>query len=53
MENWLKCLRSRQRPNADIQCGHQHVVATILCAQALETGQRQTYDPVQRTMAAG
>ncbi len=45
MENWLECLRSRRRPNADIEFGYQHVVATVMAAQALETGRRQTYDP--------
>jgi predicted dehydrogenase len=50
--NWLDCLCSRQRPNADIQYGHQHAVATILAATAFETGRRQKYDPVNRTMVA-
>lgn len=53
MGNWLQCLRSRQRPNADIQYGHQHAVATIMAAIALETGRRQTYDPVKRTIMPG
>jgi predicted dehydrogenase len=53
MGNWLQCLRSRQRPNADIQYGHQHAVATIMTAMALETGQRQKYDPVKRTIGPG
>lgn len=53
MGNWLACLRSRQRPNADIQFGHQHAVATIMSALALQSGQRQRYDPVQRTIRAG
>jgi predicted dehydrogenase len=53
MGNWLECLRSRQRPNADIQLGHQHAVATIMTAMALQTGQRQRYDPAKRTIAAG
>jgi predicted dehydrogenase len=50
---WLECIRSRQRPNADIQFGHQHVVATVMCAEALATGRRQKYDPVNRKIAAG
>jgi predicted dehydrogenase len=52
MGNWLQCLRSRQRPNADIQFGHQHAVATIMAATALETGRRQTYDPASRTLTS-
>src|ERR1043166_1831261 len=51
--NWLDCIRSRQRPNADIQFGHQHAVATIMTAKALETGMRQTYDPAKRVITAG
>ena len=51
--NWLQCLRSRQQPNADIQFGHQHAVATIMTAIALQTGQRQKYDPVKRTISPG
>lgn len=53
MGNWLECLRSRRAPNADIQCGHQHAVATILAATAFETGRRQKYDPERRTISPG
>lgn len=53
IENWFECLRSRQRPTADIEYGHQHVVATVMSATAFETGQRQKYDPVKRTISAG
>jgi predicted dehydrogenase len=52
MENSLECLRSRARPNADIQCGHQHVVATVLAATALDTGRRQKWDPIKREIFA-
>jgi predicted dehydrogenase len=50
--NWLECLRSRKRPNADIEFGHQHTVATIMAAKALETGTRQKYDPAQRIITS-
>ncbi len=53
MENWLECLRSRKRPNADIQYGHQHAVATIMAAAALHQGRRMVYDPEKREMRAG
>jgi len=53
MDNWVSCLRTRQRPNADIQFGHQHAVATVMAATALQTGQRQRYDPATRRMTAG
>lgn len=50
MGNWLECLRTRKRPNADIQYGHQHSVATIMAAAARETGRRHVYDPEKRIM---
>jgi predicted dehydrogenase len=53
MANWIECIRSRERPNADIAFGHQHAVATILAAEALHTGKRQIYDPEKREIRAG
>jgi predicted dehydrogenase len=53
MENWLECLRSRKTPNADIEYGHQHTVATVMAATAFETGLRQRYDPAKREIYAG
>ena len=50
VDNWLECLRTRKRPAADIQYGQQHVVSTVMAATAFETGRRQTYDPVKRTI---
>lgn len=50
--NWLECIRSRKRPNADIQFGHQHAVATILAAEALFQGRRLIYDPEKREIRA-
>jgi len=53
MANWLDCMRSRERPVGDIEFGHQHSVATIMAANALETGQRMRYDREQRKMLPG
>ena len=53
MGNWLECLRTRKRPNADIDFGHQHSAATIMAATALVTGQRQRYDRESRKILAG
>lgn len=53
MANWLECLRSRERPNADIEYGHQHSVATIMAAEALEKGMRMRYDREERSIYPG
>jgi predicted dehydrogenase len=52
MENWLQCLRTRKRPAADIECGHQHVISTVMAATAFETGRRQKYDSQKRAIIA-
>jgi len=53
MANWFDCIRSRQRPTADIEFGHQHSVATIMAAEALHTGNRMKYDRENRRIYAG
>ena len=53
MANWIDCLRSRQRPNADIEFGHQHSMATIMAAEALDKGMRMRYDREARRIYAG
>lgn len=53
MANWFECLRSRERPAADIAFGHQHSVATIMAAEALHTGQRMKYDRENRRVYPG
>jgi predicted dehydrogenase len=50
MANWLDCVRSRQKPTADIEIGHQHAVATIMAAESLESGRRVTYDKAARKL---
>jgi len=48
--NWLDCIRTRRRPNADIAFGHQHAVATIMAAAALHEGRHFVYDARARQM---
>lgn len=48
MANWLQCVRTRERPNADIEYGHQHAVATIMAANAFTSGRRLRYDAASR-----
>lgn len=53
MGNWLTCVRSRQQPNADIQYGHQHAIATILAAEALYSGRKLRWDAGKQQIVAG
>jgi predicted dehydrogenase len=52
MVNWLECLRSRATPNAPVDVGYAHTVASILCFEAWTTGRRQSFDPDTRTVRA-
>jgi len=53
MLNWLKCLRTRQQPNAPIEAGLSHSVAVILADEALVRGRRLMYDPQKRAIREG
>jgi predicted dehydrogenase len=44
VKNWLECVRSRKQPNAPIDVGYAHSVASILCFKAWLTGRRQVFD---------
>lgn len=53
MLNWLQCLRNRETPNAPIQAGYDHSVASIMAVDALATGTRQVYDREKKQIMAG
>jgi len=53
MGNWLDCIRSRKKPNADIHAGYAHSVASIMAFQSLETGRRMMFDPKKREIRPG
>lgn len=44
MQNFLRCVRSRRTPRADIQAGFSHAVAGIMAAEARRTGRRVLFD---------
>ena len=44
MHNFLECVRSRQRPRADVEAGFSHAVAGIMSAQVLEFGRTMRFD---------
>jgi predicted dehydrogenase len=54
MHNWLDCLRTRKQPNAPVEAGYQHSIATIMANAAARTGERVTFDEkTQEVMAGG
>lgn len=53
VRNWIECVRSRARPNAPIEVGYAHSVASIMCFEAWKSGRRQVYDPGRMEIQAG
>ncbi|MBA2329835.1 MAG: Gfo/Idh/MocA family oxidoreductase [Flavisolibacter sp.] len=54
MLNWMECVRSRKQPNAPVEAGYSHSVATIMTNAAVRTGQKATFDEkTQQVMAGG
>jgi predicted dehydrogenase len=44
MHNFLECVRSRQKPRADVNAGFSHAVAGIMSSEALAKGRRMRFD---------
>jgi predicted dehydrogenase len=54
MRNWMDCVRSRKQPNAPVEAGYMHSVATIMTNAAARTGEKATFDEkTQEVMAGG
>ena len=54
IKNWMDCVRSRQTPNAPVEAGYNHSIATIMANAACRTGEKVTFDSkTQEVMAGG
>jgi len=45
MQNWLDCIKSRQRPVADVEIGHRSATVCHLGNTAMRLGRTLRYDP--------
>jgi predicted dehydrogenase len=53
MRNWMECVRSRKQPNAPIEAGYNHSIATIMTNAAYRTGQKVVFDDKRQEVLAG
>ena len=54
IRNWMECVRSRKTPNAPVEAGYSHSIATIMTNAAVHTGEKVTFDEkTQEVMAGG
>lgn len=44
VRNFMECVRSRKQPNAPVEAGYSHSIATIMTNAAVRTGAKATFD---------
>jgi predicted dehydrogenase len=53
VRNWMECVQSRKKPNADMEAGYSHSVALCMTIAAMQTGQRVTFDDIKQDVVVG
>ena len=54
IRNWMECIRNRKQPNAPVEAGYSHSIATIMTNAAVITGEKATFDDTaQKIMVDG
>ena len=48
VRNWMECVQSRRKPNADIDAGYSHSTALCMTIAAMQTGQRIGFDDAKQ-----
>ena len=46
--NWVRCMRERKEPNANMEAGYRHGVAVLLCDMAMVSGRKMKFDREKR-----
>ena len=49
LQNWLDCIKTRERPNADVEIGHRSISVCHLANIARELGRRLYWNPATET----
>lgn len=52
IRNWMECVRSRKQPNAPVEAGYSHSIATIMTNAAVHTGAKITFDEQTQNVMA-
>src|SRR2546428_4916926 len=48
VRNWMECVRTRKKPNADIEAGYNHSVALCMTVAAMHSGRKVMFDDSKR-----
>ena len=49
--NWYRCMRDGTTPNASLDAGYQHSIASIMATMSYEHGRRTRFDAATRTIS--
>lgn len=44
VRNWMECLRSRKEPNAPVEAGYNHSIASLMVTESLHRGRKVIFD---------
>jgi hypothetical protein len=47
MQNWIDCIRTRQKPAADVEIGHRSISVAHLANLTRRLGRRLEWDPAK------
>jgi predicted dehydrogenase len=53
IRNWMECVRSRKQPNAPVEAGYSHAIATSMTNAAVRTGLKATFDEKTQEIMVG
>jgi predicted dehydrogenase len=53
MRNWMECVRSRKEPNAPVEVGYSHSIASIMTTAAAHSGVKATFDEKKQEVMVG
>lgn len=50
VRNWMESIRTRRKPNADIEAGYNHSLALVMTIEAIQTGKKVTFDDARQEL---
>lgn len=53
MKNWMECIRSRNEPNAPVEAGYNHSVASLMVTESLLRGRKVVFDEKKQEIVNG
>jgi predicted dehydrogenase len=53
IRNWMESVRTRKKPNADIEAGYNHSLALCMTIAAMQSGKKVTFDDAAQKIVVG